>query len=205
MNPTATVVKADGTTELSLPLHDLAHLFNAPGVDPLSPCPPEGLGISGFDYLLSLLQFDKKRMRTCTLTVSLPQELAAHASAEQIAHALRRHAAWRIERERSEMRNTYLYGWKVAGFAILMLAVCLALASLFASTATQWMHPLIRKTFQYGFEIMGWVILWHPIEALIFSPVAIRARLSALQTLAAMDVVIHAEPSLGTMTREANP
>ena len=78
-----------------------------------------------------------------------------------------------------------------------MLAVCLALSSLFASDLTEWMRPLIRKTFEYGFEIIGWVILWHPIDVLVFSPVAIRARLAALQTLATVDVVIRAEPARG--------
>jgi hypothetical protein len=197
MNPANSTTVAAQTGELSLPLTDLAHLFNAPPVDPLSPGPLEGLGISGIDYLLSLLHLENKRQRTRTLTLSLPAEKAAAASAQQINIALRRHAEWRIERERRDMRNTYRYGWQVAGFAVVMLAVCLALSSLFASDLTEWMRPLVRKVFEYGFEIIGWVILWHPIEILVFSPVAIRARLAALQTLAAVDVVIRAEPARG--------
>ena len=75
------------------------------------------------------------------------------------------------------------------------LAICLALSSLFASDVTQWMRPLIRKTFEYGFEIIGWVILWHPIDVLVFAPVAIRARVSALQALACLNIVILADPT----------
>ena len=197
MNPATSTIGPPETGELSLPLTDLAHLFNAPRVDPFSPGPLEGLGISGFDYLLSLLHLDKKRQRARTLKLSLPAEKASAASADQLTNALRRCAAWRIEREQRDMRNTYRYGWKAAGFALVMLAVCLALSSLFASDLTEWMRPLVRKVFEYGFEIIGWVILWHPIEVLVFSPVAIRARLAALQTLAAVDVVIRAEPARG--------
>ncbi len=184
------------TAAIALPLSDIAHLFNAPRVDPFSQSPIEGCGVSGVEHLLSLLHMDKTCQRARKLILSLPAEKAPAASAEQTTNAIRRFAAWRIERERREMRNTYRYGWKAAGFAMVMLAVCLALSSLFASDLTQWMRPLVRKTFEYGFEIIGWVILWHPIEVLVFAPVAIRARLSALQTLAAVEVVIRSEPAI---------
>ena len=39
--------------KLILPLTDIAHLFNAPRIEPLSRSPPEMLGVSGVDYLLS--------------------------------------------------------------------------------------------------------------------------------------------------------
>lgn len=52
------------------------------------------------------------------------------------------------------------------------------------------MRPLIRTTLEAGFEIIGWVIFWHPIQVLVFAPVSIRVRLAALRTLAALNVVI---------------
>ena len=187
--------EATATAELALPLTDLSHLFNAPRVDPWSHAPLEVGGIAGFEHMFNLLHQDRKLQRSRRLTLLLPTEKASAAQPEETTRALHRHASWRIECERREMRNTYRYGWKVAGFSVVMLAVCLALSSLFASDVTQWMRPLIRKTFEYGFEIIGWVILWHPIDVLVFSPVAIRARLSALQSLASMEIVIRAEPT----------
>ena len=190
IKPTSELEK---TVELVLQLNDVAHLFNAPRIDPLSPGPVEGLGISGVEYLLNQLHLDKTRQRADTLTLHLPAEKASDVSVEQITSGLRRYAGWRIERERRELRNTNRYGLKVAGFAIVMLLICLALSSLFASDLTEWMSPLIRKTFEYGFEIIGWVILWHPIDVLVFAPVAMRARISALQTIASLNVVICAD------------
>jgi len=81
----------------------------------------------------------------------------------------------------------------VAGLAFVLLAICLALASLFASELTEGMRPLVRTTFEYGFEIIGWVILWHPVDVLVFSPMAIRARIAALRTLAAVEVTVRVE------------
>lgn len=176
--------------KLELPLNDVAHLFSAPQIAPWSPGPLEALGISGVEYLLGQLHLDKARQRAASLTLLFPADKASDVSVEQITSALRRYAGWRIERERRELLNTNRYGLKVTGFAIAMLVVCLALSSLFASDLTEWMRPLIRKTFEYGFEIIGWVVLWHPIDVLVYAPVSIRARISALQTIASLNVTI---------------
>jgi Na+/H+-dicarboxylate symporter len=105
----------------------------------------------------------------------------------------------RIERERRELRNTYRNGWQMTGIAVILLAVCLGLASIFTSDLTEKLRPLTRRTFEYGFEIIGWVLLWHPIHVLAFAPLPIRARISALHALASMDVVIRADQAAADM------
>lgn len=184
------------STELVLPLTDLAHLFRAPHVDPAAPGPLEGLGVSGVEYLLGQLHLDKRRQQARRLVLLLPAEKAAAVGAEQTTSALRRQTQWRIEHEQRELRNTYRYGWRVSVFAIVTLTICLALSSLFASDVTEWMLPLMRTTFEYGFEIIGWVVLWHPIDVMVFAPVAIRARLAALQALATLNIIIRTDPTL---------
>ena len=178
---------------LVLTLTDVAQLFNSPRIDPLSRSPAEVLGCSGVEYLLELLYQDKERQRARTLVLLLPPDKALPNLAERTTRALRRHVEFRLEQQHRELRNTYNYGWKVAGVALLVLAICLALSSLFGSEITEGMRPLIRKTFEYGFEIIGWVVLWHPIDVLGFTPLTIRARIAALRALAGMDVVVRAE------------
>lgn len=185
--------------EIELPLNDISDLFNAPRVDPFSRGPLEGCGVSGVDHLLSLLHMDKTLQRAGLLKLVLPAEKAAACTAESVTVALRRYAQLQVERETREMRNSYRYGWRVAGFSIVMLTICLGLSALIASDLTDWMNPLLRGIFEAGFEITGWVMLWHPIEVLVFAPVAIRVRLAALQTLATLNVVIgrrQASPNL---------
>jgi hypothetical protein len=178
---------------LPLPLSDLAHLFNAPPIDLLSRSHAEALGISGVEFLLNLLHMDKQRQRAHQLVLLLPPEKAPSASAEQTARALHRLVELRIEYERRELRGTYRSGWRMLGVAVILLAVCLGLASIFTSDLTEGLRPLTRTTFEYGFEIIGWVLLWHPIDVLAFAPLAIRARIAALGALAAMEVVIRAD------------
>lgn len=194
MKPVGASAATATAPALELPLNDIVDLFNAPRVDPFSRGPLEGCGISGVDYLLGLLHIDRTLQRASVLTLSLPAEKAAACTADSVTAALRRHVQLRMEREQREMRNSYRYGWRVAGFSIVMLAICLGISSVFASDLTEWMRPLIRQTFEAGFEIVGWVILWHPIQVLVFAPVAIRVRLAALRTLATLNVIIREAP-----------
>jgi hypothetical protein len=176
--------------ELVLRLTDPAHLFNAPPIDPLSPSEAEVLGVSGADHLINLLSTPATRERKKTLVLELPAPAAT--SAESITAALHRLAAVRIERDRRELSNTYRYGWKVLCVSFVLLAVCLTMSYLFGSDLTAGMRPLLRKLFEYGFEIMGWVIMWHPIDVLVFNPLAIRHRIRPLIALTKLNVIIRA-------------
>jgi hypothetical protein len=190
MNSASALSGPIAAPELELALNDITDLFNPPRVDPFSRGPLEGCGASGVDHLLSYLYIDRTLQRATRLTLTLPAERAATCNAASVTEALRRHAQLKIEREERDMQNSLRYGWRVAGFSIVMLAVCLGLSSFFASEFTEWMRPFIRRTFEAGFEIMGWVILWHPVQVLVFAPVAIRVRLAALRTLTNLNVVI---------------
>ena len=178
------------TDELKLFLDDPGQVFQVPRIDPLSASPAVVLGISGVDYLLGRLQTNRRLQRVKTLVLLVPHEKTTGADQETLGRSLRRVAEARIEQLRFELRNTYRYGWRVTGLALILLAVCLALASLFASDLTEGMRPLPRKTLEYGFEIVGWVMLWNPVDVLVFTPLSMRARLRALEALAGMQVVL---------------
>jgi hypothetical protein len=190
MSATPFSLDSNESGELVLELSDATHLFVAPLASPLSLSAVEARGIAGVDYLLCELHMDKEKQRARTLTLLLPAEKMPTANAQQITLALHRHVEWRLADERRELRNTYRYGWRVSGVALLLLAVCLALSSIFASEITEGMRPLVRKTLEYGFEIIGWVILWHPVDLLGFAPLSIHSRIAALKTLASIEVEI---------------
>ena len=175
---------------MRLALSDLEHLFNAPPINPHSSSPMNLLGMSGVDYLLRLLTMGPRRTSARTLVLLLPPEKVDPARAQPTTSALHRLAEFRIEEERRELRHTYRDGWRVGGIAIVLLAICLALSSFFASEVTEGLRPHLRKTLGYSFEIIGWVMLWHPIELLVFAPRPIRARIQALRTLSLIGVLI---------------
>ena len=183
-------VNGETADEITMTLTDPVHLFNAPPVDPMSPSTAEALGISGVAHLLSRLHMDKKLLRMRKLVLTLPAEKVPGDGGEQLMLALHRQAELRLAEQRRELRNTYRNGWRALTIAVGLLAICLAISSIFASDFTEGMRPLIRKTFEYGFEIIGWVILWHPVDVIVFEPLMIRWRIKSLKTLAAMQVVV---------------
>jgi len=182
----------DEAGELTVRLTDASHLFNAPPVDPMSPSPAEALGVAGVEHLLSRLYMDKKLLQSRKLVLELPAEKIPNDGGERIMLALHRQAELRLAEQRRELRNTYRNGWRALLIALGLLAICLGISSIFASDFTEGMRPLIRKTFEYGFEIIGWVILWHPVDVIVFEPLLIRWRIKSLKTLAAMQVVVRA-------------
>jgi hypothetical protein len=186
-------------SDLTITLTDPADLFNAPPVDPMSPSPVDVLGVSGVDYVLGLLHNHGTLQRAKELKILLPPDKAAATSAEQLKLGVRRVAEARIERDRREIRATHRAGWRILVVALVILAVCIAISHVFGSDLTEGMRPLIRKTFEYGFEIIGWVVMWNPIDFLVFTPLVIRHRVRALQALAAMDVAIQVDE------RQASP
>ena len=188
---------ANGETadEITMTLTDPSHLFNAPPADPLSPSPAEALGVAGVEHLLSRLHMDKKLLRAKKLVLVLPPEKLPDDGGERIMLALHRQAELRMAEQKRDRRNTYRNGWRALLISLVLLAICLAISSFFASDFTEAMRPLIRKTFEYGFEIIGWVILWHPVDVLVFEPLMIRWRIKSLKTLAAMQVVVQSSES----------
>jgi hypothetical protein len=174
---------------LRLPLHTITHLFNAPPVDPLSPSPPEVLGISGAQYVLSQLE-TRRQVKAETLHLIVPDSEITPDAAERTQQALRRYALFRIQEQQALAREARRRGWRVTAAAVVLLAFFLTLSNLFASEVTEGMRPLLRKTLEYGFEIVGWVMLWHPIEALVFEPIAIKHKITALRRLMELRVAV---------------
>jgi hypothetical protein len=191
MNEVPSHLPSHTSDTLVLPLRDMAQMYNAPLIDPMSLSLPEILGISGVEYLLQHLETGR-HAKADTLRLILPGDKVSAGLADQTHLALQRYSQYRIEEQRALVRETRLRGSRVTIVALILLAFFLSLSSVFASEVTEGMLPLLRKTLEYGFEIVGWVMLWHPIEVLVFEPIAINHRISALRRLMGLRVVVNA-------------
>jgi hypothetical protein len=120
----------------------------------------------------------------------LPNDKVSPGLVEQTRQALQRYAEFRIHEQQALAAETRRRGWRVTVASLILLAFFLTLANFFASEATEGMRPLLRQTLEYGFEIFGWVMLWHPIEALVFEPIAIKHKVTALRRLMQLQVVV---------------
>jgi len=181
---------------LLLPIREAAHMFNAPAVDPLSPGLPEVLGISGTEYLLNRLQTDRK-LNPRTVVLALPDGQTVGGLDDRTQQAFRRFAEHRIRQQQASLRETRRRGWRATAVALILLAFFLGLGSLFASEVTNAVPSLVRRTLEFGFEITGWVMLWHPIELLVFEPFTFKDRIAALHKLMALRVVVRSWKECG--------
>ena len=193
MKPVNTKASGEGDT-LLLPLTDPDHLFNAPSVNPLTSSLPEILGISGADYLLSQL---RTRRFARTAVLALPEDQIVPGLAERTEKALRRFAEHRIQQEQTSLRNIRWRGWRATLIALFLLAISLTIASFFGSEVTRGVPSVLRRTLEYGFEITGWVMLWHPIELLVFEPFQTKDKIAALCRLAELRVVLRSWKECG--------
>jgi hypothetical protein len=179
-----------GRHEIELVLSRPEHLFNAPALDPLSQSPVEIVGISGVDYLLGQFQLCPAKAKSDTLLLYLPPGTPTPRDARSLNEALQRYTKMRIQNEISALRANRHYGLKVFTVALLLLVILLALSALFASDFTSWMPQVLRRPLEYGFEIVGWVMMWHPVEVLLFNPMSGRSKLNALRALSRMNIVV---------------
>lgn len=176
---------------IQLVIRDIDHMFNAPAVDPLSPGILEILGITGSEILLQRLETRSGSLLT-TVQLIVPENKFSPGLAVRTENALRRFAATRILHQESLLRELRFHGWRLTGIATILLAFFLSLSSLFAGQWTEALRPLLRRTLEYGFEIIGWVMLWYPIEVLVFQPIAVKSRIKALRRLINLKVVVEA-------------
>ena len=188
-----------------LPMRDMAHMFNAPPIDPLSPSPSEVLGVSGARYVLQ--QFETRRqVKAETLHLVLPHGQISLGLAEQTRLALQRYAEFRIQEQQALVRETRHRGWRVTVAALILSAFFVTLANFFASEATEGMRPVFRRTLEHGFEIIGWIMLWRPIDSLVFEPIAINHKIAALRRLMQLQVVAEtADSTFQSPTKRIEP
>jgi hypothetical protein len=57
------------------------------------------------------------------------------------------------------------------------------------------MWPMLRETLEFGFEIVAWVMLWNPIDALVFEPIAMKHEIRALRRMMGLQVVVGTDNS----------
>jgi hypothetical protein len=187
------------TTNITIKLDDIMHLFVAPEFDPFSDQDAELLGQPALAYVLRQLGPAKvKEGHPIQLTVQLPPDKVTPDLKARTEHALHRFCAARIADNDAQLRRLRWNGWRSLPSAIVALGVCLTLSYLFLSNVLTFLSPAINELLGQGFGIISWVVLWHPVEAFMYDPIPLRRENAALRYIATTDIVL--EPQ-GITTR----
>jgi hypothetical protein len=164
----------EGSAELVVQVGDVRHLFVAPDTDPLAQHEGEVMGEPALLRVARRLMAARELRGTHKLVVLLPPEKIEPGLEERTRAALERYCKLKVEDNDAQLRLMRRDAGRLLVRGILILMVCMGLSSVFNSESFTLLPPLISRTLGEGFNVIGWVMLWRPVEAYFFNPVPVR-------------------------------
>jgi hypothetical protein len=191
---------------LLIAVRDLRHLFVDPEKDPFSPFEVEIMGESGLSRIIRLLSstsegslapFYRVGHKHKLLIVLLPPEAIQADTAQKARDALTRYCELQIADNKKELYITKRQAGRLLWFGVGLLLVCMGLSLLFSSGNTP--DALWTTTLSEGFNIIGWVFLWHPFEAYMYDPIPITIETRIFSFLNQMEIEIRPQTEISAM------
>ncbi len=165
-------------------------VFNADTYDPFD---ENALGESGLDFLLArVIGFwfrppkVRARVHLPPHTITADTQMKLHRAMQSFCDDL----LVENKRERVEflINNAIFF---VLSIVILFIIVWLQGA---LTTADWFGDSLLRNTFSYGLDVLGWVALWTPVSAFLLDWFPLFRRYQAYRTLKNMDLIVQSKP-----------
>lgn len=181
--------------QLLVHVGDIRDLFVAPDTDPLAQHEGEVMGEPALLRLTRRLMAGREMQGVRKLVVLLPAENIAPGLAERAQTALARYCNLKLEDNDAELRLMRRQAGRLLLRGILILLLCMGLSSLFSSETITFLPPLINSTLGEGINVIGWVMLWAPVEAYFFSPLPIRTSSTVHRFLKTLQLEIRSAPS----------
>jgi len=189
--PTHAIADAHlGSDELVVQVEQIRDLFTAPDTDPLAQHEGEVMGEPALQRVVRKLMAARKMDSTRKLVVLLPSEKFESALAQRTRAALERYCTLKLEDNDAELEIMRRDAERLLLRGILILLVCVGVSSLFRSDTIAFLPPLINNALGEGFNVIGWVMLWRPIEAYFFNPIPIRTSSTVHRFLRTLQIEI---------------
>lgn len=123
------------------------------------------------------------------IEIHMPAESAIEAP--RIQAAVRAHFARVADAHRVEARRLRLHGWKALGLGLLFVAILFALAEVLGRFESLRLATVAAESL----VILAWVVLWRPMDMLLFDRWILRADARRAAAFAALPVEIRAADS----------
>lgn len=181
----------DDAKTLTLRIRTLDELFTAPQRDPWRDGPePAASGVTR--AVLSCAEKRARHFEEIAIEVedARSDASAGGASIERVPAAWKNHCLALAAEYRAATAARRSTGWRAVLQLAPVIAAVLALSAFFDHA-----EPLplfINRLFSEGFIVLGWVMLWRPIELLLFDAGESKLRERVLKKLAALPVKVTA-------------
>jgi hypothetical protein len=166
-------------------LLSIEDLFSPPELDPFR---PEHAGYderSGVDQMLAALRLAKKRA-TASVTIELPDEALPPDASERAQAAIARYCRRKIGLLEDEMDDARRFGIRALLWGFLAVVVLNGLAS---AIEDDW-DPIAQ-----GLSVASWVILWVPVNLLVYDLFYYRRDRRAYRALIDAPLTVTAGPA----------
>ena len=132
----------------------------------------------------------RKMSDTRKLVVLLPGDKIEPGLAERVRAALQRYCTLKLEDNDAQLRLMRREAGRLLLRGMLILLVCVGVSSVFRSETITFLPPLINNALGEGFNVIGWVMLWAPVEAYFFDPIPIRTSSTVHRFLESLQIEI---------------
>ena len=181
-----------GSGDLLVKVSDVRHLFVAPEVDPMARNDDEVLGEPALLRVVRRLMAASEMKGAHKLVVLLPPDRMEPGLEARTRSAIHRYCRLKVEANDLTLRVMQREAWRLLLRGILILMFCMGMSSLFSSEAVGVLPPLLSSTIGEGFNVIGWVMMWRPVEAFFFNPLPIRTSSKAHRFVQGLEVEVRA-------------
>lgn len=179
------------STEVIIEVDSVSQIFNSFDADPFSLHKEAALGEAALDHVLTRLQLEPLRnWSNARLVVHLPADQVTPDLSERLSVALDRYCQARIEENNLQVRlSRRQHTIGMIAVTVLVLAV-IAVAYLLFTTVWAAASDTVKTLVVASISVFAWVILWDPLEALLFEWAAPARENRALAHIMDMQVVV---------------
>jgi len=187
--------------ELVVQVGEIRDLFAAPDTDPLAQNEGEVMGEPALRRVARKLMALGKLSGPRKLVVLLPGDKIEPGLAERARLALVRYCTLKLEDNDAELRLMRRDAGRLLLRGTLILFVCVGVSSVFRSESITFLPPLLNSALGEGFNVIGWVMLWRPVESYFFNPLPIRTSSAVHRYLRGLQIEIRPQArEAATMT-----
>jgi hypothetical protein len=176
--------------DLVVQVREIRDLFTAPDTDPLAQHEGEVMGEPALLRVVRRLMASRSMSGARKLVVMMPADRIEPGLAERARAALVRYGTLKLEDNDAQLQSMRRQAGRLLLRGILILLVCVGVSSVFNSEAITFLPPLMNSTLGEGFNVIGWVMLWRPVEAYFFDPIPVRTSSAVHQFLKSLQIEI---------------
>ena len=173
-------------------------LFVAPDTDPLAQNEGEVMGEPALLRVVRRLLAARKMREGQKLVVVLPADKYGPNLSERVRAALMRYCALKLEDNDAQLQVLRRQAGRLLLRGLLILVVCVGLSSLFRGEMITFLPPLIKNALGEGFNVIGWVMLWRPVEAYFFDPLPLHTSNTVHRFLSSLSIEIRVQQPLAS-------